>query len=64
VQGRWELETTPESFTILIVAEGEGEISWSGGELPLAPGQSYLLPAQLGAYALTGNLTVLRSRQP
>lgn len=66
INGNCELQSTSESFTMLIVAEGEGTIRWDEGrgELPLSPGQSYLLPAQLGACTLEGRLTVLRSRPP
>ena len=67
VNDRWELSTTPESFTILVVCEGEGTLEWSNAEnehLTLKAGQCYLLPANLGTYTLSGNTTVLRSYLP
>jgi len=68
VAGRWELSTTADSFTILVVCEGEGRLEWTGAEagehLTLKAGQCYLLPANLGSYTLSGNTTVLRSYLP
>lgn len=64
IDGEWALSTSAESFQILIACEGEGAIRWSGGEVSLRPGDCYLLPANLGAYSLTGNATVLRSFVP
>jgi len=62
--GEWALSTSADSFQILIACEGEGAIRWDGGEAPLKPGDCYLLPANLGGYALTGHLTVIRSYVP
>lgn len=62
VDGDWTLATPADTFTVLIVTEGEGTLSWADGEVPLAPGECVLLPANLGAYALHGRLTVLQSR--
>jgi len=59
-----ELATTADSFEIIIVADGEGVIEWNGQEQTIARGESFLLPATLGAYTLKGKLTVLRSRVP
>src|SRR5690606_22775979 len=70
VSGQWTLSTSPDTFTVLIVAGGEGSLSWSGASsdandsLPLQPGACLLLPANLGTYTLDGNMTVLRSRLP
>ncbi|WP_338552504.1 type I phosphomannose isomerase catalytic subunit [Paenibacillus sp. KS-LC4] len=57
-------ETPATSFVILIVAEGSGKLKWADGELALAAGQAYLLPASLGGYELDGSLTVIRSVVP
>jgi mannose-6-phosphate isomerase len=64
VGGEWALSTTADSFQILITCEGEGTVRWADGESPLQPGDCFLLPANLGAYTLTGSLTVLRSYCP
>ncbi|MBC8079483.1 MAG: class I mannose-6-phosphate isomerase [Gorillibacterium sp.] len=64
VQDLWNLETSPETFTILVVCDGQGTLKWSDGELALTPGDCCLLPAVLGEYSLTGQLTVLRSYLP
>ncbi|WP_080836409.1 type I phosphomannose isomerase catalytic subunit [Cohnella massiliensis] len=64
VDGAWELSTDPSSFVVLIVADGEGSIRWSGESLQAKAGDCFLLPANLGSYALDGKMTVLRSRLP
>ncbi|WP_274649274.1 type I phosphomannose isomerase catalytic subunit [Paenibacillus humicola] len=64
VRAPWKLSTTPESFVILVVAEGEGAIGWDGGSLDAKAGECFLLPANLGRYELSGAMTVLRSVTP
>ncbi|MBT2284793.1 class I mannose-6-phosphate isomerase [Paenibacillus polymyxa] len=67
VTERWELSTNPDSFTILVVCEGEGTLEWAhagSDSIVLKAGQCYLLPANLGSYTLNGNTTVLRSYLP
>ncbi|WP_040950451.1 type I phosphomannose isomerase catalytic subunit [Gorillibacterium massiliense] len=64
VRGEWELMTSEESFTILVICEGTGSIRWADGTLSVKPGECYLLPANLGAYGLDGSMTVLRSYLP
>ncbi|SFJ00398.1 mannose-6-phosphate isomerase [Paenibacillus sp. UNC496MF] len=64
VRAPWKLSTTPESFVILVVAEGAGTLSWEGGKQDVKAGECFLLPANLGGYELDGELTVLRSVTP
>jgi mannose-6-phosphate isomerase len=64
VDGSAALATTGDSFVILIAADGSGTLRWDGGEQPVAPGDCFLVPANLGAYEIEGALTVLRSRVP
>ncbi|MCJ8013289.1 class I mannose-6-phosphate isomerase [Paenibacillus sp. KQZ6P-2] len=64
VNGSWSLETTPESFTILVICDGSGTLSWNNGSLEYKAGQCFLLPANLGSYSLEGQSTVLRSYLP
>lgn len=64
VDAEWSLQTTPDSFIIHIICDGTGAIRWEDGELPVKPGECYLLPANLGDYSLTGSMTVLRSYLP
>ncbi len=61
---KWEFSTTPESFVILVIAEGGGSLSWTGGEFRVKSGDCYLLPANLGWYALEGRMTVIRTYLP
>lgn len=64
VRAPWQLSTTPESFVILVIAEGSGTIGWNGGEQAAKAGDCFLLPASLGGYTLDGSMTVLRSVTP
>jgi len=64
IDGSTTLTTSEESFEILVIAEGEGEISWFGGHQSIKAGECFLLPATLGNYTIEGELTVLRSVVP
>ncbi|MCL6459444.1 MAG: class I mannose-6-phosphate isomerase, partial [Gorillibacterium sp.] len=64
VQNSWSLQTSPETFTVLVICSGQGTLKWADSELALAPGDCCLLPAVLGDYSLNGELTVLRSYLP
>lgn len=64
VSGNWRLETNPESFTVLVICEGSGHLIWEGGSQPYSAGECYLLPANLGAYTIEGQATLLRSYLP
>lgn len=60
-----QLTTSKDSFEIIVIAEGEGNITWGEHhEQPVQAGQCFLLPATLGVYSLEGKLTVLRSTVP
>ncbi|WP_337099811.1 type I phosphomannose isomerase catalytic subunit [Paenibacillus sp. YIM B09110] len=64
VAAPWQLETTTQSFVILVIAEGQGSLKWADGELSVKAGECFLLPATLGSYELSGGMTVLRSVVP
>lgn len=64
MSGEWQLATTDDSFTILVICEGSGHLIWEGGSQPYAAGECYLLPSSLGAYSIEGQSTVLRSYLP
>lgn len=51
-----------DSFHSVLCVEGEGEILFAGESYPVRKGDSYFLPAGLGAYAMTGNMTVIVSK--
>lgn len=64
VADNWRLKTTPESFVILIVCDGAGELLWRNGGIPVKAGDCFLIPASQGEYTLKGTFTVLRSCLP
>ncbi|KRF35816.1 type I phosphomannose isomerase catalytic subunit [Paenibacillus sp. Soil787] len=61
---KWELSTSLESFVILVIADGKGTLQWADGSISTKPGDCFLLPANLGSYALEGSMTVIRSYLP
>ncbi|WP_223192373.1 type I phosphomannose isomerase catalytic subunit [Paenibacillus sedimenti] len=61
---KWELSTSQESFVILVIADGTGTLEWADGSISTKPGDCFLLPADLGKYALEGSMTVIRSYLP
>ena len=62
VHGKQDLSAGAESFTHLLCVAGEGRLRWQGESFEIARGDSYWIPAGMGAYALEGTLTVLLSR--
>lgn len=60
----WHLTTNPDTFTIQTICTGEGSLHWENGNIPLKAGDCILLPANLGAYSLAGEMSVLRSYLP
>jgi mannose-6-phosphate isomerase len=61
---KWELQTTMDSFVILMIIEGSGRLEWEDGTIDTKPGDCFLLPANLGNYSLEGSMTVIRSYLP
>jgi mannose-6-phosphate isomerase len=61
---KWELQTTMDSFVILMIIEGSGMLGWVDGSIDTKPGDCFLLPANLGSYSLEGSMTVIRSYLP
>lgn len=60
-EGRYEASTSPRSFEVLMNLDGAGGIEYDGGREEIPCGQTLLLPACLGRYALTGKMKVLRT---
>lgn len=59
--------TDPGSFEILTLIAGDGELGWAGQRMRLAQGDSVVLPASLGEWALApsgAELTFLRAYVP
>lgn len=56
--------TDPASFEILTLIDGTGRLTWNTGGLDLRRGDSVLLPASLGDWAIEGEVTLLRVYVP
>jgi len=56
--------TTDRTVEILFCGEGEGVITAGGVETKLAPGKSYLVPASVASYTITGDVTVFKGNVP
>lgn len=50
-------QTTEEHFTVLVCIQGQGELIWPKGSLPIKQGDTFLLPAALGKYTIKNQLT-------
>jgi mannose-6-phosphate isomerase len=55
------LNSTEESFSALTFTEGNGIIQWENGEIAFKKGDTFFIPAKLGAYKIFGKATVLLS---
>lgn len=67
IEASAKLTTSADSFEIIVVAEGTGSIAWGTDQQQaqqIKAGECFLLPATLGDYTLSGDLTVLRSVVP
>ena len=56
--------TLAAAFSLLVVLEGEGAISTASGTLPVAAGDTYLVPYAAGAVDVSGNARILRCMPP
>ena len=71
VMERWNVHASMEtrcdghSFHVLSVLDGRGEIRWGAHQAtPIVRGESLLLPAQLGAYEVSGDVRMIRTYAP
>ena len=48
-----------DSFVSLLCVDGAGEIVFEGTSYPVAKGELYFLPANMGDYLLRGHMTLL-----
>ena len=60
------VRTMFNSFDVLTVLDGNGQIHSAGNDTPIARGQTTLLPAELSTYTITGDtpITVLITTVP
>lgn len=56
--------TLPAGFAVLIVTDGHGQLSWSGGQLDAGRGDTIVVPAAAGELSLGEGLTALACRPP
>jgi mannose-6-phosphate isomerase len=61
VRGEITTRTDPERFVIYTVLEGDGYLRSESGQTGIRRGESVLLPAAMGGFAMTGNFKALRS---
>ncbi|MGQ2912724.1 class I mannose-6-phosphate isomerase [Aeromicrobium sp.] len=53
----------PAGFAALVVLDGSGTLRCTGGDLPIARGQTYAVPAATGDWHVTGSARVLVARR-
>ena len=61
VHGSRSMEQGAESFASLLCIAGDGALIFEGRRYPIHRGDSYFIPAGLGAYAVEGELTLICS---
>jgi mannose-6-phosphate isomerase len=52
------------AFSVLVVVDGDGSLTWSGGRLGVRRGDTLLVPYAAGAVALTGGASAVRCLPP
>jgi mannose-6-phosphate isomerase len=62
LDGKTDLAVGSDSFLSLICIDGDGSISFNGEAYPFTKGDSYFLPAGMGAFSLNGAATLIASR--
>ena len=60
VKGNLTTHSNEESFNAYIVLEGSGKVKSNNFENDLQKGSTFLIPAELGAYAFEGNLKLMK----
>lgn len=61
VKDNWANKSEEDRFHILTCVEGKGTIKSDGFSSEIKCGDSYLIPASLGDYSISGNATILLS---
>lgn len=57
-------QSSAHSLALITAFEGEAVFVWDEGALPIPPGSSLVVPAELGHYTLEGRGTLFRSQLP
>ena len=61
IETQWDDCSNEEKFFILTCVDGNGTIEGNDFSEEIKMGDSYLIPATLGKYAVIGNLSVIKS---
>jgi len=64
IEQSYKTMTAPETCHVLTGLNGDVVIESGAGTTPIRPGRSVLVPAALGAYAITGSGSVLETHAP
>ena len=62
VNGQATVTADETSFISLMVTDGEGVLSFAGGEIPFSKGDSLFIPAQNAAFTVNGQCELIRSK--
>ena len=63
IECRGEVALDP-GYCVVVVLDGEGELSWRGGSAPLTAGTTVLIPFAAGECVVRGEVTFVRCRPP
>ena len=61
VQAKTSFKSNPKSFQAINIIEGEGQVICNDKSVDIKKGDSFLVPAKLGEYIISGNLELLRT---
>ena len=61
VQTKTNFKSNPKSFQAINIIEGEGQVICNDKSVDIKKGDSFLVPAKLGEYIISGNLELLRT---
>ena len=64
VSGNEFVSATERTVEILFCGKGKGIITVDGSDVVLSPGKSYLVPASVSYYSITGDVTVFKGNVP
>ncbi|MBQ7760757.1 MAG: class I mannose-6-phosphate isomerase [Clostridia bacterium] len=62
IDGGCQFSANAESFNSLLCLDGEGFIEYNNEKYDITKGDSYFIPANMGAYTVNGNLVLIISK--
>ena len=61
INGKYLAESNEDTFYAINILDGEGRIYWNNKEHKIKKGDSFIIPANIGKYKISGNLIALKT---